>query len=70
METKAGNTAFGLAFSVCAAIIVIQLIAIGELAVVAGETVVLLVGGAAYIGIMGFGIRVRDLRALPLPMLL
>lgn len=52
METKAGNTAFGLAFAVCAAIIVIQLIAIGELAVVAGETVVLLVGGAAYIGIM------------------
>lgn len=49
---KAGNIAFCLIFLVCAAVIVIQLIAAGDLLVVAGETVTLLVGGAAYIGIM------------------
>ena len=35
---KAGNVAFGLAFAVCAAMIVIQLLMVGELAIVAGET--------------------------------
>lgn len=49
---KAGNMAFGLTFALCAAAIVIQLIATGDLWIVLGETVVLLVGGAAYIGIM------------------
>lgn len=49
---KAGSIAFGLAFSLCAAVIVIQLIVTGKLAVVAGETIVLLVGGAVYIGAM------------------
>ncbi|MDE7013237.1 MAG: transcriptional regulator [Kineothrix sp.] len=51
---KAGNVAFGLAFAVCAAMIVIQLLMVGELAIVAGETVVLLVGGVAYIGVMTY----------------
>lgn len=52
--TKAGNIAFGLTFAVCAAMIVIQLLMAGELAIVAGETVVLLVGGVAYIGVMTY----------------
>lgn len=51
---RAGNIAFGLTFALCAVIIVIQLIMTGELAVVAGETVVLLVGGTAYIGVMTY----------------
>lgn len=49
---KAGNAAFGLTFAVCAAMIVIQLLVAGELSIVAGETIVLLVGGVAYIGVM------------------
>lgn len=52
--TKAGNIAFGLTFVVCAVMIVIQLLMAGELAIVAGETVVLLVGGVAYIGVMTY----------------
>lgn len=44
--------AFCLTFLVCAAAIVIQLIVTGALSVVLGETVTLLVGGMAYIGIM------------------
>ena len=51
---KAGNIAFGLTFAVCAAMIVIQLFMAGELAIVAGETVVLLVGGVVYIGVMTY----------------
>lgn len=51
---KAGNLAFGIAFVVCAAMIVIQLLMAGELAIVAGETVVLLVGGVVYIGVMTY----------------
>ncbi len=49
---KAGNVAFGLTFIACAAAIIIQLIMTGTLGVVVGETVTLLVGGMAYIGIM------------------
>ena len=52
--TKAGNIAFGLTFAVCAVMIVIQLLMAGELAIVAGETVVLLVGGVSYIGLMTY----------------
>ena len=52
--TKAGNITFGLTFSICAAVIIIQLLMVGELAIVAGETAVLLVGGAAYIGVMTY----------------
>ena len=51
---RAGNAVFGLTFVVCAAMIVIQLLMAGELAIVAGETVVLLVGGVAYIGVMTY----------------
>lgn len=51
---KAGNAVFGLTFAVCAVMIVIQLFMAGELAIVAGETVVLLVGGIAYIGVMTY----------------
>ncbi len=50
----AGNAAFVSTFSVCAAVIIIQLIITGKLAVVAGETAALLVGGAVYIGIMTY----------------
>lgn len=49
---KAGNLAFSLTFAVCALTIVIQLIVTGELAAVLGETIILLAGGAVYIGIM------------------
>ncbi len=52
--TKAGNIAFGLTFAICAAVIVIQLLMVGELVIIAGETAVLLVGGAAYIGVMTY----------------
>ena len=52
--TKAGNIAFGLTFAICAAVIIIQLLMVGELVIVAGETAVLLVGGAAYIGVMTY----------------
>lgn len=51
---KAGNAAFGLMFAVCAAMIVIQLLMAGDLTVVVGETVALLVGGVVYIGIMTY----------------
>lgn len=51
---KAGNAAFGLTFVVCAAMIIIQLLMAGEFVIVAGETVVLLVGGVAYIGVMTY----------------
>lgn len=51
---KAGNVAFGLTFAVCVVMIIVQLIATGDLAVVAGETAVLLVGGVAYIGIITY----------------
>ena len=49
---KAGNLAFGLTFFVCAAAIMIQLIVMGTLPIVLGETVTLLTGGIAYIGMM------------------
>lgn len=51
---KAGNAAFGIIFAVCVTMIVVQLLATGNLILVAGETVILLVGGIAYIGIMIF----------------
>lgn len=49
---KAGNLAFGLTFIVCTAAIMIQLIVMGTLPIVLGETVTLLTGGIAYIGMM------------------
>lgn len=49
---KAGSTAFVLTFVVCAVIIIIQLIAVGELRAVMGETLTLLFGGIMYIGMM------------------
>lgn len=49
---KAGNTAFGLAFIVCTATIMVQLIVMGTLLNVVGETVTLFTGGIAYIGLM------------------
>ena len=52
--TKTGNIAFGLTFAVCAMMIVIQLLITGELAIVVGETVILLVGGGTYIGVMTY----------------
>lgn len=52
--TKVGNVAFGLTFLICAATIVIQLTMSAELMLVAGETVILLVGGLTYIGMMTY----------------
>lgn len=52
--TKAENAAFGLTFAICAVMIVVQLLMVGKLAIVAGETIVLLVGGIAYIGVMTY----------------
>lgn len=49
---KAGGIAFSVTFFASAAAIIIQLIITGELPIVLGETVALLVGGVAYIGIM------------------
>ena len=49
---KAGNLAFGLTFFVCTAAILIQMIVMGTLPIVLGETVTLLTGGIAYIGMM------------------
>lgn len=49
---KAGNLAFGLTFCVCAAAILIQMIVMGTLPIVLGETVTLLTGGIVYIGMM------------------
>ncbi len=67
---KAGNLAFGLTFLVCTAAIIIQLIVMGTLPVILGETVTLLTGGIAYIGMMvhngvwrtGAGIKSTPLR--------
>lgn len=67
---KAGNLAFGLTFFVCTAAIIIQLIVMGTLPFVMGETVTLLTGGIAYIGMMvhngvwriGAGIKSTPLR--------
>ncbi|MDE7231835.1 MAG: transcriptional regulator, partial [Lachnospiraceae bacterium] len=44
--------AFGLTFFVCAAAIIIQLIIMETLPFVIGETITLLAGGIAYIGMM------------------
>lgn len=49
---KAGSTAFGVMFAVCAVIIIIQMVMTTNLQLVAGETAVLLLGGIAYIAIM------------------
>ncbi|MDE7248008.1 MAG: helix-turn-helix domain-containing protein [Lachnospiraceae bacterium] len=49
---KAGNIAFGLTFFICAAAIIIQLIVMETLPIVLGETITLLAGGIAYIGMM------------------
>lgn len=44
--TKAANAAVGLTFAVCAAMIFIQSLIAGELDIIAGEAVVLFIGGA------------------------
>ena len=49
---RAGNTAFGLTFAVCAAAIILQLIITARLDIVAGETAVLLTGGIVYLGMI------------------
>lgn len=51
---KIGNLAFSLSFAACAVILVVQLLITGNLWYVAGETAVLLVGGAAYLGLMSY----------------
>lgn len=67
---KAENLAFGLTFLVCTATFIIQLIVMGTLPIVMGETVTLLAGGLTYIGMMvhsgvwrtGAGIKSTPLR--------
>lgn len=49
---KAGNTAFGIMFAICTAMIVIQLAITGDLLFTMGETAALVIGGVAYIFIM------------------
>lgn len=44
-----GNLTFGVMFAVCAAVIVIQMVISADFKLVFGETVVLVVGGIAYI---------------------
>ena len=51
---KIGNLAFSLSFAACAVILVVQLLITGNLWYVAGENAVLLVGGAAYLGLMSY----------------
>lgn len=49
---KVGNISFSMMFLVCAMAIVIQMIITGDLSLVAGETVVFLAGGLAYLYFM------------------
>lgn len=49
---KAGDTAFGMTFTICAVVIVVQLVFTGDLTIVAGETATLIAGGVIYGGIM------------------
>ncbi len=65
---KTGNIAFGLSFAICVIMIVVQLISTGNFRDVAGETVVLLIGGIAYLGIMSYnGIYETNSRLKKLP---
>lgn len=65
---KTGNIAFGLSFAICVIMIVVQLISTGNFRDVAGETVVLLIGGIAYLGIMSYnGIYKTNSRLKKLP---
>ena len=45
----AGNTAFGITFIVCAITIVVQILMKGDLSMVVGETLILIIGGIAYL---------------------
>lgn len=47
-----GNTAFGVAFLICAAAIIIQFLLFSSLSLVAGETIVLVAAGIVYITLM------------------
>lgn len=49
---KIGSISFSLMFLTCAMAIVIQMVIAGDLALVAGETVILLAGGLAYVYFM------------------
>lgn len=49
---KIGSISFSLMFLTCAMAIVIQMVITGDLALVAGETVILLAGGLAYLYFM------------------
>ncbi len=52
MATKASVIAFMLMFSACAALIIVQIMLTMNLRYVVGETIVMLLGGCAYIGIL------------------
>lgn len=45
---KAGNLAFGIMFAACALVIIIQMLVTGNLSLVVGETVILVIGGIIY----------------------
>lgn len=49
---RIGSISFSLMFLTCAMAIVIQMVITGDLALVAGETVILLAGGLAYVYFM------------------
>ena len=49
---KAGNTAFGVMFIICAMAILVQLIITGDALMTLGETVILIIGGIVYIWII------------------
>lgn len=51
---RTGNFAFGLSFMICAITIIVQLMITGNLKYVAGETVVLIIGGIVYLGIISY----------------
>lgn len=51
---QTGNVAFGLSFAICVVMIIVQLIGTGNLMYVAGESIVLLIGGIVYIGMMSY----------------
>ena len=49
---RVGNMAFIITFAVCVAAVIVQLLMGKELTTVMGETIAMVVGGVAYIGIM------------------
>lgn len=49
---RVGHFAFAMTFAACAAAVIIQLLIVQDMGAVLGETIAMLVGGIAYIGMM------------------